>query len=76
LHTSTTSLLILTAHARGWGGQYVDVTDDYDTERKQVLRAGRIHKFSRDDYVLKALVGAASPKIDSQDEAHHTCTVL
>ncbi len=54
----------------------MDVTDDYDSERKQVLRAGRLHKFTRDDYVLKALVGAASPRIDNMDEGHSSCAIL
>ncbi len=48
---------------------HVDVTDDFATERKQVLRSGKVQKFSYDDYIVKAVVGASSKLIDQMDEA-------
>jgi hypothetical protein len=54
--------------------KYVDVTDDYATERKQVLRAkGKYYEFSKADYVLKACIGGASKKIDRADETGCFC---
>jgi hypothetical protein len=55
---------------------HVDVTDDFSTERKQVLRTGKVHKFSYDDYIVKAVVGASSPRIDQMDESNHFCAIL
>lgn len=49
----------------------VDVTDDYDTERRQVQRAHRYRPFTFSDYVVKALVGGASSKFDKMDEQSH-----
>jgi len=47
----------------------VDVTDDFDTERKKIRRyRGHDYQFSRGDYVVKALVGAIDPEIDALDE--------
>eukprot|EP01059_Diplonema_ambulator_P014802 TRINITY_DN257_c0_g1_i2.p1 TRINITY_DN257_c0_g1~~TRINITY_DN257_c0_g1_i2.p1 ORF type:complete len:293 (+),score=92.14 TRINITY_DN257_c0_g1_i2:466-1344(+) len=47
----------------------VDVTDDYWTERDQVLKSGRCHKFNRSDWVTKALLGPIIRKFDAWDEA-------
>lgn len=46
----------------------IDIVDDYNSERAEVLRAGRVKKFSYSDYVVKACIGAASPVIDKLDE--------
>lgn len=46
----------------------IDVIDDYNTERREVLRAKRVTKFDYNDYVLKACIGAASEVIDKLDE--------
>lgn len=55
----------------------VDVTDDYLTEADQIRKkTGK--KISRGDYVLKAVIGAASKKLDRQDERQGCgpCTIL
>jgi len=41
----------------------VDVTDDYYTEKQQVR-----DRFTYSDYMIKAVVGAASPTLDQMDE--------
>eukprot|EP01059_Diplonema_ambulator_P014803 TRINITY_DN257_c0_g1_i3.p1 TRINITY_DN257_c0_g1~~TRINITY_DN257_c0_g1_i3.p1 ORF type:complete len:276 (+),score=125.69 TRINITY_DN257_c0_g1_i3:29-829(+) len=46
----------------------VDVTDDYKTEQKEVLKAKRCAKFNRADWVTKALLGPVSKKFDKWDE--------
>ncbi len=49
--------------------KHLDVTDDYNTERLEVLRKGRTHRFTRGDYVTKALMGSIIPnwhKIDGK----------
>ena len=48
----------------------VDVTDDFHTEREKVLRYAKNpnQRFSRGDYVVKALVGAIDPEIDALGE--------
>eukprot|EP01061_Rhynchopus_euleeides_P013794 TRINITY_DN2396_c0_g1_i1.p1 TRINITY_DN2396_c0_g1~~TRINITY_DN2396_c0_g1_i1.p1 ORF type:complete len:325 (+),score=120.13 TRINITY_DN2396_c0_g1_i1:50-976(+) len=46
----------------------VDVTDDFETERRQVLRTGR-KRFSRGDYLTKALLGPISTALDGLDES-------
>ena len=46
----------------------VDVMDDFDSERKEVLQAGRCQRFTRGDYLIKALLGAVSAKFDGWDE--------
>lgn len=46
----------------------VDVTDDYISERREVLQAGRVRQFSRGDYVCKALLGGISDHYDQMDE--------
>jgi len=47
----------------------VDVTDDYASEREEVLRAGHVRAFSRADWVMKALLGPIDPRFDGMDEA-------
>lgn len=47
----------------------VDVIDDYETEREEVRQMqGRQYPFSFGDYIVKALLGAVDPKMDSLDE--------
>ena len=46
----------------------VDVTDDFASERAEVLRAGKVTEFSRGDYVCKALLGGISDAYDKLDE--------
>lgn len=52
----------------------VDATDDFHTERAQVLKAGFVKGFERGDWIAKALLGAISKKWNSLDDrahAHH-----
>lgn len=46
----------------------VDVTDDYASERAEVLRTGRVYSFTHGDYVCKALLGGISDFYDKMDE--------
>merc|ERR1712039_649141 len=46
----------------------VDVTDDYYVEKSQVMSAGKVKKFTRGDWCLKALLGPVSNKFDMWDE--------
>ncbi len=48
----------------------VDVTDDFQTERAKVLQYAKKsnQRFSRGDYVVKALIGAIDPEIDALGE--------
>eukprot|EP01062_Namystynia_karyoxenos_P023327 TRINITY_DN19013_c2_g1_i2.p1 TRINITY_DN19013_c2_g1~~TRINITY_DN19013_c2_g1_i2.p1 ORF type:complete len:388 (+),score=74.04 TRINITY_DN19013_c2_g1_i2:84-1166(+) len=61
--------------AVGWMNQLdqrfkeVDTTDDYYSERAEVLKAGRLQQFTRSDWVIKALLGPVSQKFDAWDEA-------
>jgi len=48
----------------------VDVTDDYFSERQEVLNAGRVAKFTRGDWCMKAMLGPVSSKFDGWDERH------
>lgn len=49
--------------------QEVDVTDDYYSEMLQVLKdARKIHKFTRGDWCMKAMLGPISTKFDGWDE--------
>eukprot|EP01064_Diplonema_japonicum_P029052 TRINITY_DN4608_c0_g1_i7.p1 TRINITY_DN4608_c0_g1~~TRINITY_DN4608_c0_g1_i7.p1 ORF type:complete len:279 (+),score=64.98 TRINITY_DN4608_c0_g1_i7:40-876(+) len=48
----------------------VDVTDDYYSERDQVLSSGNCQRFGRGDWVIKALLGPISQKFDEWDEGH------
>jgi len=46
----------------------VDVTDDYNSERQEVLAAGRFQTFSRGDWIMKALLGPIDSRFDWADE--------
>jgi len=46
----------------------VDVTDDYVSEKYEVIRAGISPTFARADWVMKAMLGPVSPKFDAWDE--------
>merc|ERR1712032_477314 len=46
----------------------VDCTDDYFSEREQVLRTGKVDAFTRGDWCLKAMLGPVSSKFDGWDE--------
>jgi len=46
----------------------VDVTDDYYSERVEVMRARRVEKFTRGDWCLKSMLGPVSDKFDGLDE--------
>jgi len=46
----------------------VDVTDDYYSERQEVLRAGLAPRFTRGDWCMKAMLGPVSHKFDAWDE--------
>ena len=47
----------------------LDVTDDYASERAEVLQAqGVSFPFSRGDYLVKLLLGAVDPDIDALDQ--------
>jgi len=50
----------------------VDVTDDFFTERRQVLAARRVPTFSMGDYVVKTIIGGANADMDTLDEPLHT----
>mmetsp|Transcript_30019 Transcript_30019/g.45234 ORF Transcript_30019/g.45234 Transcript_30019/m.45234 type:complete len:317 (+) Transcript_30019:51-1001(+) len=46
----------------------VDVTDDYFTEQAEVLKAGLAPRFTRGDWVMKAMLGPICRKFDQWDE--------
>jgi len=46
----------------------VDVTDDYLTEKAQILRIGKVAEFTRGDWCIKAMLGPISRKFDELDE--------
>lgn len=46
----------------------IDISDDFKTERREVLRAGKVSAFNYGDFVVKSCIGAASPVIDGLDE--------
>ena len=46
----------------------VDVTDDYYAELQEVMRAGRVRKFTRGDWCLKAMLGPVLRRFDNLDE--------
>lgn len=52
-----------------------DVVDDYVSERKQVLAAGRERTFSRCKWLAKAVLGGKMPKYDKMDEKG-CCSVM
>merc|ERR1712048_971560 len=47
----------------------VDCTDDYESEKKEVLGVGLTDKFEKSDWLMKALLGPVSKKFDAWDEA-------
>ena len=54
----------------------VDVTDDFVSERHEVLRAqGPGFHFTFGDYVVKALLGAVDPMFDGLDEQKGWCSI-
>jgi hypothetical protein len=66
------------AYLNAWDDELknVDVTDDYLSERKEILRAqGSSFKFSYADYVCKMLLGPIDPEIDRLDSAQGCCTI-
>lgn len=48
----------------------VDVTDDYKSEKAQVMSCGKTMAFRRSDWIMKALLGPLSQKFDGWDEEH------
>jgi len=48
-------------------GKKIDVTDDYESERQEVLRAGRVKQFLLSDYYVKSMLGPVLEKYDSMD---------
>jgi hypothetical protein len=54
-----------------------DVSDDYSSERQEVLKAqGAGFKFSRGDWIVKAMLGSIDPSLDSLDRAPSGCCSL
>ena len=51
----------------------IDVVDDYYSERKEVLAAGKVRQFKRSDWAIKALLGPISSKYDKLDERRPIC---
>ena len=52
----------------------LDVTDDYVSERREVLAAqGPSYQFSFGDYVVKSLLGSIDPMFDALDEKRSGC---
>jgi len=47
----------------------VDVTDDFESEKQEILSKGHFNTFSRADWIMKALLGAVDSRFDSLDEA-------
>ncbi|CAJ1416181.1 unnamed protein product [Effrenium voratum] len=51
----------------------VDVTDDYYSEMQEVLKKARTRsKFTRGDWLMKAMLGPISSKFDAWDETGKT----
>lgn len=46
----------------------IDVTDDYHSEKQEVLNASRMSSFSRGDWCMKAMLGPLKASIDRWDE--------
>lgn len=46
----------------------VDVTDDYYSEKAEVIQAGQVSQFTRGDWCMKAMLGPVSAKFDAWDE--------
>merc|ERR1712050_703126 len=49
----------------------VDTSDDYETEKAEVLRVGLAQQFDRSDWIMKALLGPVSKKFDAWDMGAH-----
>lgn len=81
MHTFKVQIMACTSddQAIGWLNSVdrefsqVDVTDDYYSERVEVQRAGRVLRFTRGDWCLKAMLGPISSKFDEMDERHVEC---
>eukprot|EP01060_Flectonema_neradi_P012970 TRINITY_DN1976_c0_g1_i1.p1 TRINITY_DN1976_c0_g1~~TRINITY_DN1976_c0_g1_i1.p1 ORF type:complete len:297 (+),score=39.95 TRINITY_DN1976_c0_g1_i1:93-893(+) len=52
----------------------IDVMDDFQSERRQILRRGRVKSFNKADYVVKGLLGPICKKFDDLDEG--CCSVM
>eukprot|EP00754_Rhynchopus_humris_P043333 Rhum_TRINITY_DN3157_c0_g1::Rhum_TRINITY_DN3157_c0_g1_i1::g.9811::m.9811 len=52
----------------------VDCTDDYRSEKQQILATGKVQHFRRSDWVMKALLGPICAKFDGMDEAKSKST--
>eukprot|EP00756_Hemistasia_phaeocysticola_P021980 Hpha_TRINITY_DN15804_c2_g3::TRINITY_DN15804_c2_g3_i1::g.190069::m.190069 len=50
-------------------GHKVDVCDDYESEKEEVLATGRVRQFLISDYYVKALLGPILSKYDNLDLA-------
>jgi len=50
-------------------GDKIDVCDDYEAEKKEVLATGRVSQFLVSDYYVKALLGPILAKYDNLDAA-------
>eukprot|EP01006_Ploeotia_vitrea_P032658 TRINITY_DN64853_c0_g1_i5.p1 TRINITY_DN64853_c0_g1~~TRINITY_DN64853_c0_g1_i5.p1 ORF type:complete len:296 (+),score=126.57 TRINITY_DN64853_c0_g1_i5:38-889(+) len=46
----------------------VDVNDDYETEKQEVLKRDPTARFSYGDWLMKIMLGAIDPKYDRSDE--------
>lgn len=58
---------------------HLDVTDDFQTEKREVLKKGILKQFSRGDYVVKVLMGPVLPKwhnIDGKADAKGGCCTI
>jgi len=53
----------------------VDVTDDFYTEKQEVLKAGLTTRFTRGDWCMKAMLGPVTKKFDKWDETLHPRSV-
>merc|ERR1719387_2787184 len=50
----------------------LDCTDDYYSELTEVMKAGRVSRFTRGDWCMKAMLGPVSTKFDFMDETYGT----
>eukprot|EP00756_Hemistasia_phaeocysticola_P063715 Hpha_TRINITY_DN7190_c0_g1::TRINITY_DN7190_c0_g1_i1::g.29833::m.29833 len=48
-------------------GDKVDVCDDYESERGEVLKSGKVSRFLLSDYYVKAMLGPLLSKYDNMD---------
>lgn len=57
--------------------KYLDVVDDYESEKKEIYAAKRIDTaFTYGNYVAKILLGSFVKEIDQLDEKKSSCTLL